>query len=128
MYFGSFSLQLWMEMAHFAPNEPFQALLTRPHPGKQVVTAVYPNFLIDIMQMGLDGCQRDEQLAGDIGITLALDHFQDNLPLAVGDAVSGKKGFRQGVCRERSEWGSDGVAQEVDDQEDPVQGIWDGAV
>ena len=98
-----------------------------PHPGEQVVTTVHPDFLIDIVQVGLDRRQGNEQLAGNIRIALALDHLEDDLPLPVGDAVSLDKGFGQGVHRERSEWGSDGVAQEIDDQENAIQCVRDGA-
>src|ERR1044071_4395295 len=85
-----------------AESKLLSRLLPRTHLGEQVKTTVYVDLAVDVVQVGLDRRQRDKQLTGNIRIALALDHFQDDLPLPVGDAVFCEEGFRNGVC---PQWG-----------------------
>ena len=103
---------------------PAEALLAGSHPGEQVIAAVHLELAVDIVQVGLDRPQRDEQLAGDVRIAFPLGHFQDDLALPVGDAIFCEERLREGIHPQR---GSDRVSQEIDDQEDPIQGVGDGA-
>ncbi len=89
MYFRGFSLQLWIEIAD-SPLE-MSLVLRLPvgaDPGKQIVTTVDADLLIDVVQVGFDRRQRDEQLARDVRIAFALDDFENDFTLPVGDPVS----------------------------------------
>jgi hypothetical protein len=101
---------------------PDQRLSVRPDPGEQVITAVHPDLSVDIVQVCLDGRQRDEKFAGNVCIAFPLDDFPDNFPFPIGDPVSGKEIVRKlgyGHC-------GNGVMEEIIDQENPIQGIRDG--
>ena len=86
------SLQLWIEIPDIPPDvKPAFRLLTRAHPCEQVVTAVHAQFLVDVVQVGLDRRQRDEQFAGDIRVALPLHDLEDQFPLAFSDTIFGEE-------------------------------------
>ena len=107
-----------------AQDDNRYSLLPRPHPGQQIIAAVHVQLAVDVVQVGLDGSQRDEQLAGDIGIAFSLDHLQDDLALSFGDVVFCQEGLRQGIHFQRR-WSR--VLQEIGNQEGSIQGIGNGA-
>ena len=100
-----------------------QSLFARPNPGEQVVTADDADFLIDIMQVGFDRCQRDKQLARDIRIAFPLDDFLDNFTFTIGDPISRKEFFGKIITNQR---GGNGIMEKIINEEDPIQGVWDG--
>ena len=110
----------------FSRQEPaIYNLLAGAHPVKQVIAAPDADPGVDVVKVGLDGRDRTKQLASDVRVAFPLDNLEYDLALLLGDTVFRQERLENSVDLER---GGNDVIQEIDNDEDALKDVGDGAV